>query len=94
MNNMNQPETQELPGTKSPTKQYTRRDPWLQLHMQQRMALWNINERRGSWCCEGLMPQFRVMPGQGSRSGWVSEQGEGGWIKWVFVGEMKKDDKI
>ena len=38
-NNINQPDLPELPGTKSPTKEYTWRDPWLQLHMQQRMAL-------------------------------------------------------
>ena len=29
--------------------------------------------------CEGSMPQCREMPGQGSRSGWVGEQGEEGW---------------
>ncbi|KRY62484.1 hypothetical protein T4D_1741, partial [Trichinella pseudospiralis] len=32
------------------------------------MALWDINERRGPWSCEGSMPQCRGMPGQGSRS--------------------------
>jgi len=32
-NNINQPEFPELPGTKKPTKEYTWRDPWLQLHM-------------------------------------------------------------
>ena len=26
---------------------------------------------------EGSMPQYRVMPGSGSRSGWVCKQGEG-----------------
>ena len=25
------------------------------------------------------MPQYSGMPGPGSRSGWVGEQGEGGW---------------
>ena len=35
-------------------------------------ALWDINERRGPWSCEG--PQCRGMPGHGSRSG---EQREG-----------------
>jgi hypothetical protein len=34
------------------------------------------------------------MPGQGSRSGWVSDQGEGGWDRQVFRGEMRKGDKI
>jgi hypothetical protein len=28
-NNINQPDSPELPGTKPPTKEYTRRDPWL-----------------------------------------------------------------
>jgi hypothetical protein len=27
------PQLPELPGTKAPTKQYTWRDPWLQLHI-------------------------------------------------------------
>ena len=32
-NNTNQLVPPELPGTKPPTKEYTWRDPWLQLHM-------------------------------------------------------------
>jgi hypothetical protein len=32
-NNINQPNPLELPETKPPTKQYTWKDPWLQLHM-------------------------------------------------------------
>ena len=32
-NNINQPDPPELPRTKPPTKEYTWRDPWLQLHM-------------------------------------------------------------
>ena len=32
-NDMSHPVPPELPGTKSPTKEYTWRDPWLQLHM-------------------------------------------------------------
>ena len=28
--------------------------------------------------CEGSMPQYRGIPGPGSRSGWVGEQGAGG----------------
>jgi hypothetical protein len=43
------------------------------------MALWDINERRGPWSCEGSVPQYRGIPGQGSRSGWLSEQWERGW---------------
>ena len=30
------------------------------------------------------MPQCREMPGQESRSGWVSEQREGGWDRVFF----------
>ena len=37
-NNINQPDPPELPGTKPLTEEYTWRDPWLQLPMQQRMA--------------------------------------------------------
>ena len=40
------------------------------------------------------MPQCRGMPEQGSRSGWVGEQGEGAWDMVVFRGEMRKGDKI
>jgi hypothetical protein len=32
-NNSNQQDTPDLKGTKTPTKEYTWRDPWLQLHM-------------------------------------------------------------
>ena len=53
-NSVNQPEPPELPWTGPPTKKYTWRDPWLQLHMLQRMALLGINGRRGSWSYEGL----------------------------------------
>jgi hypothetical protein len=58
------------------------------------MALWDINERRGSWPCEGSMPHCREMPGQGSGSEWVSEQGEGAWDREVFGEEMRERDKI
>jgi hypothetical protein len=37
----------------------------------------DINGRRGPWSCEGLMLQCRGMPGQGSGSVWVGEQGMG-----------------
>ena len=33
---------------------------------------------RGPWSCKGHMPQYRGMPGPGSGSGWVGEEGEGG----------------
>jgi hypothetical protein len=58
------------------------------------MTLWDINERGGPWPCEGLMPQCRGMPRQGSRSGWVNEQGEDGWDREGLGGEMRKGDKI
>jgi hypothetical protein len=35
-------------------------------------------ERPWVLSCEGSMPQCRGMPGPGSRSGWVGEQGGGG----------------
>jgi hypothetical protein len=37
-----------------------------------------INGKRGSWSCEGSIPQYRGMPGPGRGSGWVGEQGVGG----------------
>jgi hypothetical protein len=42
------------------------------------MALSGINGRRGLWSCEDAMPQYRGMPGPGSRSRWVGEQGKRG----------------
>jgi hypothetical protein len=36
------------------------------------------NGRRGPWSCEDHMPQYRGMPGPGSGSGWVGEQGREG----------------
>jgi hypothetical protein len=58
------------------------------------MALWDINERRGPWSCEGSMSQCRGMPGQGSGSGWVSEQGGGDGIGGFSEGKMREGDKI
>ena len=41
------------------------------------------------------MPQYMGMPGPGSGSGWVGEQGEeGGGGEGVFRWETKKGDKI
>jgi hypothetical protein len=58
------------------------------------MALWDINERRGSRSCDGSMPQCRGMPGQGSRSGWV--RAGGGRMGWggEFGIKMRKGDNI
>ena len=36
------------------------------------------------------MPQCRGMPGQGSRNGWVGEQGEGGWDRGFSEGKAGK----
>jgi hypothetical protein len=74
-NNVNKPETPELPETKPPIKEYTWRDPWLQLHMQQRMALSAIKGWGGPWFCEGLMPQLREILGWWGSSGWVDGEG-------------------
>jgi hypothetical protein len=42
------------------------------------MALWEINERRGPWFCEGSMFQYKEMPAPGIWSGvGGGEQGEG-----------------
>jgi hypothetical protein len=40
-------------------------------------GLVGINGRRGPWSYKDYMPQYREMPGPGSRSGWVGEQGRG-----------------
>jgi hypothetical protein len=61
-------------GNGPPTKECTRRDPWLLTHMWQRMALLDICERRGFWSWECLLLQCRWMPGQEDRrGGWVGE---------------------
>ena len=36
------------------------------------------------------MPQYRVMPGPGSRSGWVGEQGEEGGNREFLEGKLGK----
>jgi hypothetical protein len=46
-----------------------------------------INERRGLWPCKGLMSQYRGIPIQGSRSGWVSKQGDREWDRRVLEGK-------
>ena len=54
-----------------------------------------MNERRDPWPCEGSLPQCSVIPGQGNRSGCVSEQGEGRLCRVGGLGgEMRKGDKI
>ena len=49
-----------------------------------------FNGRRGPWSCEGSMPQSRGMPGPGSGSGWVGEQGEGGEDREFSKGKLGK----
>jgi hypothetical protein len=49
-----------------------------------------INERKGPWSCEGCMPQYRGMPGPGSRSGWVGEQSEWGEDRGFSEGKLGK----
>jgi hypothetical protein len=46
---VNRPDTLELPGTGSTTKEYTWSSPWRWPHMWQKMAWLNISERRGPW---------------------------------------------
>jgi hypothetical protein len=36
------------------------------------------------------MPQYRGMPGPGSRSGWVAEQGEGGSVRGFLERKVGK----
>jgi hypothetical protein len=50
----------------------------------------DINERRGPWSCEGLMTQYMGMPGSGSRSRWVSEQGKGNEIGGFWRGNWER----
>jgi hypothetical protein len=40
--------------------------------------------------CEDTMPQYRGMPGPGSRSGWVGEQGEGRRYKGFLERKLGK----
>jgi hypothetical protein len=40
------------------------------------------------WSCEVSMPQCRGMPGPGSRSGWVGEQG-----RWKGIGGFQRGNK-
>jgi hypothetical protein len=66
-------------------------------------VLWNLEQPwAGHWIadvqpekpdgrCHFLStPQCRGMPGQGSRSGWISEQGEGRWDGRVWRGNEER----
>jgi hypothetical protein len=50
-----------LPVTRPPTHECTCRDPWLQIHKYQRMALPHSNGRGDPLSYRSLMPQCRKM---------------------------------
>jgi hypothetical protein len=58
------------------------------------MAWSVINGRRDAWPCKLSMPQYRGIPGPGSRSRWVGEQGKREGIGNFFGGEMRKGDNM
>ena len=49
-----------------------------------------VGGMRGPWSCEGSMPQYRGMPGPGSRIGWVGDQGERGRGRGFLDGKPGK----
>jgi hypothetical protein len=83
-----------LPGTRPPTTECTGRDPWLQIHREQRMALSQINGRGGPWPCRrGWMSQCRGMLEEWGRRWWM---GRRGWrrgrrevVRWGTCGGVK-----
>ena len=46
--------------------------------------------RTGPLSSEGSVPQYRGMPGTGSRSGWVVEQGEVGGDRGLRRGNQER----
>ena len=48
----------------------------------------------GPWSFEVLMSKCRGMPGPGSRSGWVGEQGEREWDRGFLEEETRKGNNI
>jgi hypothetical protein len=56
--------------------------------MWQRMAELVIKGRRGPWSCEGSVPQGSLMPGPGSKSGWVRDTGERGEDRGFSEGKL------
>jgi hypothetical protein len=66
-NNIHQPDTLELPGTKPSNKEYTGKDLWVQLHMSQSMALSGSNGKTGPWSCDDLMPSLGECQGVEAR---------------------------
>jgi hypothetical protein len=71
-NSVNWPDSLRLPETGPPTEEYTWRDPWLQPHMWQRMALLDISGRSDPWAWGCLMPQWRGMSKWEGRSRWMN----------------------
>jgi hypothetical protein len=63
-------------GTTTWTNQYPRELVFVVEYVTE-FGLVGINVRRGPWSCEYYMPQFREMPGPGSGSRWVGDQGRG-----------------
>jgi hypothetical protein len=55
------PKPPELPRTRPPTKKYTWRVLWLQLHMFQRIDISGINGRGGSWSCGSMLQLRRIL---------------------------------
>ena len=46
------------------------------------------------WGGDAFGPVKAGCPSVGSRSGWVGKQGEEGWDREVFRGEMRRGDNI
>jgi hypothetical protein len=46
---------------------------------------------RGPWSSEGSILQYKRMPGPGSWSGWVQEQGQGGENSGFLEGKLGKE---
>ena len=61
---------QTTQSSQGPNHQPKRRNPWLQTHMKQKMALSGMNGMGGPWPCGGLMSQHREMLELWGRSGW------------------------
>ena len=49
-----------------------------------------VSHQREERSCGGSMPQYRGMPGPGSRSGWVGEQEEGGGERGFLKGKEER----
>ena len=89
---MKQPIPPELPGTKPSTKKYTWRDPWLQLHMKQRMTLPHINGKTDPWSCD-VYPSIGECKDRESEEGGLVSRQSGDGIG-AFGGETRKGANI